>query len=448
MPQPRRRRTDRTPDTVSNQRVVFEELGIDRDPSSLAHQTIEHMLSAAGIVGVKHHHQLILAQPRTEVAVNFPVLMDDGRHRLFRGWRVQHNAALGPFKGGVRFHPTVDAESMRALALLMTLKCSLLRLPFGGAYGGVTCSARELTRDELERVTRRFAWAISEQIGPNHDVVGPGVGTDPQVMAWFADTYAQTAPAQVRSDAQRVATGKPVEAGGIVGREAAGALGLVEVLREMLPDMGIDLEGMTFSVAGFGKVGRTTAIALTQAGARLVGVHDRSGAVVNLRGIDPDDLIDHLDVNDSVDGFAAGECVSAGDFWRLPCDVLVPAALEQQVGAANAGAIRARLVVEGANGPTTPEADDILRARGVTVVPDVIANAGGVTVSYFEWVQDFSSFFWTEDEVNARLSRILVEAFDAVWRMAEEKRTSLRTAAFIVACTRILEARALRGLYP
>ena len=240
MSQQRRRATDRTPATVSNQRVVFEDLGIDRDPANLFHQTLEQLLAAAEIVGIKHHQQLILAQPRNEIQVNFPVLMDDGQHRLFRGWRVQHNSALGPFKGGLRFHPGVDAESMRALSALMTLKCSLLRLPFGGAYGGVACTARELTRDELERVTRRFAWAISEHIGPDRDVVGPGVGTDPQIMAWFADTYAQGGASASRADAHRVATGKPVEAGGIIGREQAGAYGFVEVLREMLPDMGID----------------------------------------------------------------------------------------------------------------------------------------------------------------------------------------------------------------
>jgi len=448
MPHPRRRSTDRTPDTVSNQGVVFEELGIDRDPSSLAHQTIEHMLSAAEIVGVKHHHQLILAQPRTEVAVNFPVLMDDGRHRLFRGWRVQHNAALGPFKGGVRFHPTVDGESMRALALLMTLKCSLLRLPFGGAYGGVACSARELTRDELERVTRRFAWAISEQIGPNHDVVGPGVGTDPQVMAWFADTYAQTAPAQVRSDAQRVATGKPVEAGGIIGREAAGGVGLVEVLREMLPDMGIEPEGMTFSVAGFGKVGRSTAIALTQAGARLVGVLDRSGAVVNLRGIDPDDLIDHLDVNDSVDGFAAGECVPAGDFWRLPCDVLVPAALEQMVTASVAAEVGARAVAEIGSAPVTPDADSVFLQRGIEVLPGILCNGGGVAVSYFEWLQNRSSISWTATQVRESLAETMIAASRRVKLARHRYECDLRTAASCAALEQIARTYELRGIWP
>jgi glutamate dehydrogenase (NAD(P)+) len=337
---------------------------------------------------------------------------------------------------------------MRALALLMTLKCSLLRLPFGGAYGGVACSARELTRDELERVTRRFAWAISEQIGPNHDVVGPGVGTDPQVMAWFADTYAQTAPAQVRSDAQRVATGKPVEAGGIVGREAAGALGLVEVLREMLPDMGIDLEGMTFSVAGFGKVGRTTAIALTQAGARLVGVLDRSGAVVNLRGIDPDDLIDHLDVNDSVDGFAAGECVSAGDFWRLPCDVLVPAALEQMVTASVAAEVGARAVAEVGSAPVTPDADAVFLQRGIEVLPGILCNAGGVTVSYFEWLQNRSATQWTATQVRESLAEAMVAASRRVKLARHRYECDLRTAAACAALEQIARVYEVRGIWP
>jgi glutamate dehydrogenase (NAD(P)+) len=448
MSQHRRRATDRTPATVSNQRVVFEDLGIDRDPANLFHQTLEQLLAAAEIVGIKHHQQLILAQPRNEIQVNFPVLMDDGQHRLFRGWRVQHNSALGPFKGGLRFHPGVDAESMRALSALMTLKCSLLRLPFGGAYGGVACTARELTRDELERVTRRFAWAISEHIGPDRDVVGPGVGTDPQIMAWFADTYAQGGASASRADAHRVATGKPAEAGGIIGREQAGAYGFVEVLREMLPDMGIDPSQMTFSVAGFGKVGRSTAVALCAAGARLVGVLDRSGAVVNMRGMDPDDLIDHLDVEDSVEGFRHGECVSANDFWQLQCDVLVPAALEQMVTGTVAAEVGARAVAEIGSAPVTPDADGIFLQRGIEVLPGILCNGGGVTVSYFEWLQNRSAITWTATQVRESLAETMIAAARRVKLARHRYECDLRTAASCAALEQIARVYDLRGIWP
>lgn len=448
MDHPRRRASDRTPAPVSNQRVVFEELGIDRDPSSLLHQTIEHMLGAAGLVGVRHHHQLILSQPRSEVAVSFPVLMDDGRHRLFRGWRVQHNDALGPYKGGLRFHPSVDADSMRALSLLMTLKCSLLRLPFGGAYGGVACSARELTRDELERVTRRFAWAISEQVGPDRDVVGPGVGTDPQIMAWFADTYAQTAAVQQRTDAHRVATGKPVETGGVAGREHAGGAGLVEVLREMLPDLGIDPAHMTFAVAGFGRVGRSTALALHAAGARLVGVLDRSGAAVSMRGFDPEDLVDHLDANDSVDGFRHAECVPTDDFWRVPCDLLVPAALEQMVTGPVAESVGARAVAEIGSAPVTPDADAVFLQRGIDVLPGILCNGGGVAASYFEWLQNRTSVAWTAAQVRESLAETMVAAARRVKLARHRYECDWRTAASCAALEQLARVYELRGIWP
>jgi glutamate dehydrogenase (NAD(P)+) len=448
MTHPRRRAGDRVPAPVSNRRVVFEELGIDRDPSSLLHDSIEHLLGAAGLVGVRHRHQLILSQPRSEVAVSFPVLMDDGRHRLFRGWRVQHNDALGPYKGGLRFHPSVDAESMRALSLLMTLKCSLLRLPFGGAYGGVACSARELTRGELERVTRRFAWAISEQVGPDRDVVGPGVGTDPQIMSWFADTFAQTASVHARADAHRVATGKPLEAGGIAGRDQAGGAGLVEVLREMLPDLGIDPAHMTFTVAGFGRVGRSTAQALHGAGARLVGVLDRSGAVASMRGLDPDDLVDHLDANDSVEGFRGGEVVASGDFWRIPCDVLVPAALEQMVTATVASEVGARAVAEIGSAPVTPDADAVFLQRGIDVLPGILCNAGGVAVSYFEWLQNRSSMAWTATQVRESLAETMVAAARRVKLARHRYECDWRTAASCAALEQLSRVYELRGIWP
>jgi glutamate dehydrogenase (NAD(P)+) len=406
------------------------------------------MLAAAELVGVKHHQQLILAQPKNEIAVNFPVLMDDGRHRLFRGWRIQHNSSLGPFKGGLRFHPSADTDSMRALALLMTLKCSLLRIPFGGAYGGVCCSVRELTRDELERVTRRFCWAISNQIGPDYDVVGPGVGTDPQIMAWFADTYAQFAPVQQRADAMRVATGKPVEAGGSIGRDHAGGRGLVEVLREMLPDFGIDPCSMSFTIAGLGNVGRSAASALVESGARLVGVLDRDGAVVDSAGIDPDELAAHVDERGSLRGFSGGNAASPEEFWRLRCDVAIPAALEQMVDAPVAEMLGARVVAEVGSAPVTADADAIFLQRGIEVLPGILCNGGGVTVSYFEWLQNRSATAWTATEVFESLAETMIAAARRVKLARHRYECDLRTAATCAALEQLARNYDLRGIWP
>jgi len=385
-----------------------------------------------------------LKRPKRSLVVDVPIELDDGTIAHFEGYRVQHNTSRGPGKGGIRFHQDVSLAEVMALAAWMSVKNAAVNLPFGGAKGGVRVDPRKLSRGELERLTRRYASEIAIVIGPTKDIPAPDVNTNEQVMAWIMDTYSMHEGATVTG----VVTGKPIQIGGSLGRREATGRGVFVVARAAAARIGLDLSGAAVAVQGLGNVGGVAARLFAESGCRVVAVQDHGGSVHREAGLDVPALLAHAAAAGSVRGFAGGEAIEPGAFWSVPCDVLVPAALEQQIGAANAGAIRARLVVEGANGPTTPEADDILRARGVTVVPDVIANAGGVTVSYFEWVQDFSSFFWTEEEINARLARILVEAFDAVWRMAEEKRTSLRTAAFIVACTRILEARALRGLYP
>jgi glutamate dehydrogenase (NAD(P)+) len=385
-----------------------------------------------------------LKRPKRSLVVDVPIELDDGTIAHFEGYRVQHNTSRGPGKGGIRFHQDVSLAEVMALAAWMSVKNAAVNLPFGGAKGGVRVDPRKLSRGELERLTRRYASEIAIVIGPTKDIPAPDVNTNEQVMAWIMDTYSMHEGATVTG----VVTGKPIQIGGSLGRREATGRGVFVVARAAAARIGLDLSGAAVAVQGLGNVGGVAARLFAESGCRVVAVQDHGGSVYREAGLDVPALLAHAAAAGSVRGFAGGEAIEPGAFWSVPCDVLVPAALEQQIGAANAGAIRARLVVEGANGPTTPEADDILRARGVTVVPDVIANAGGVTVSYFEWVQDFSSFFWTEEEINARLARILVEAFDAVWRMAEEKRTSLRTAAFIVACTRILEARALRGLYP
>jgi glutamate dehydrogenase (NAD(P)+) len=448
MPAGRRNTPNDPPSAVRGAREVYEDLGISRDPHSVFHQTIDQMLAAADLVGLKHHQRLILSQPQNEIMVHFPVAMDDGEHRVFTGWRVQHNNAVGPFKGGLRFHPSCDADGMRSLALLTTLKCSLLRLPFGGAFGGVRCSARELSRGELERVTRRFTWAISNVIGPDYDVVGPGVGTDPQIMAWIADTYAQTTSAGLRGEAQRVASGKPIEMGGCIGRTHAGGVGLVEVLREMLPDSGIDPTKMTVAVAGFGNVGRSAAVALAEAGARVVAALDRTGAIVNARGIDPQELAAYLEDEGTLEGYPEGDLVGPDEFWRIPCDVMIPAALERMLDVDVATNLAARVVAEVGITPMTPDADAVLLQRGVEVLPGVLCNGGGVTVSYFEWMQNRTANPWTTARVAEQLSETMVASARRVKLARHRYECDFRTAAYCSALERIGRVYDLRGVWP
>ena len=390
----------------------------------------------------------ILSQPKNELIIHFPVRLKSGEVRMFKGYRVQHNNILGPYKGGIRYHQDVYLDECKALASWMTWKCALAKLPYGGGKGGVKFDPRQYDGEDLERITRRFTHALGTNIGPEYDIPAPDMGTNAQTMVWMMDTYMNGAGAQNKNAVRGVVTGKTLGAGGSVGRDKATGQGVVYAIDEWAEEKNFSLDGARFTVQGYGNVGSHAAMLLAQAGALCVAVCDHSGAISDPTGLDTVALAAHVKKAGGVAGYDEGVSITRDEFFGTKCDILIPAAMEFQIDEHEAKLINARLVVEGANGPTTPEADDILRARGVTVVPDVIANAGGVTVSYFEWVQDFSSFFWTEEEINARLARILVEAFDAVWRMAEEKRTSLRTAAFIVACTRILEARALRGLYP
>lgn len=383
-----------------------------------------------------------LKRPQRSLIVDVPIRRDDGTIAHFEGYRVQHDTSRGPGKGGLRFHPGVTLAEVMALAAWMSVKTAAVGLPFGGAKGGVRVDPRTLSPGELERMTRRYAGEIALLIGPARDIPAPDVNTDAQTMAWIMDAYAARADATVTG----VVTGKPVALGGTLGRHEATGRGVVLVARAAAARIGLALDGAAVAIQGFGNVGAVAARGFWQAGCRVVAVQDRSGAVFRDAGLDIPALCAHAATQGGVRGFPGAEAIAPDRFWSVPRAIMVPAALEGQIGAVEAAAIGARLVVEGANGPTTPAADEVLGARGVLVVPDVIANAGGVTVSYFEWVQDFSSFFWTEDKVVARLSRILLEAFDTVWRVAAEKQISLRVAAFVVGCTRLLEARALRGL--
>ncbi len=385
-----------------------------------------------------------LKRPKRTLIVDVPIHLDDGTIAHFEGYRVQHNVSRGPGKGGVRYHPGVTLSEVMALAGWMTVKNAALNLPYGGAKGGIRVDPRQLSMGELERITRRYTSEIGIIIGPTKDIPAPDVNTNEQVMAWMMDTYSMNEV----STATGVVTGKPVDLGGSLGRREATGRGVFTVGAEAAKHIGMDISKARVAVQGFGNVGGVAGKLFADAGAKIVAVQDHGGTIYREAGLDVPALLAHVARAGTVAGFPGGDVMDNNDFWGVSCEILIPAALEQQITEANAGRIQAKMIIEGANGPTTPQADDILHDRGILVLPDVIANAGGVTVSYFEWVQDFSSFFWSEDEINERLVRIMKGAFAAVWQVAQDNKVSLRTATFIVACKRILHARDLRGLYP
>jgi glutamate dehydrogenase (NAD(P)+) len=385
-----------------------------------------------------------LRRPKRALIVDIPIEMDDGSVRHFEGYRVQHSLTRGPGKGGVRYHPSVTLEEVMALSAWMTIKNAAVNLPFGGAKGGIRVDRKTLSRKELERLTRRYTSEIGIVIGPNQDIPAPDMNTDAQIMAWMMDTYSMNVGATTTG----VVTGKPLHLGGTLGRVKATGRGVFVTGREAARRLGLDLQGAAVAIQGFGNVGAAAAELFHQAGAKIVAVQDHTGTILAPRGLDLAELIPHVRATGGVTGFEQAEAIESESFWDVRCEILIPAALEGQIDEQRARRIRARLVLEGANGPTLTEADDILSDRGVLIVPDVICNAGGVTVSYFEWVQDFNSFFWNEDEVNLRLDRILLDALRRIWDMADRHRITLRTATFAVACERILRAREERGLYP
>ena len=385
-----------------------------------------------------------LKRPKRALIVDVPIELDNGTIAHFEGYRVQHNVSRGPGKGGVRFHQDVTLSEVMALAAWMSVKNAAVNVPYGGAKGGIRVDPRNLTKGELERLTRRYTSEIGIIIGPNKDIPAPDVNTNEKVMAWMMDTYSMNTGAT----ATGVVTGKPVDMGGSLGRREATGRGVFTVGSEAARQIGLPIEGARVAVQGFGNVGGIAGKLFAEAGALVVAVQDHSGGVANDKGLNVPKLLEHVAKTGGVAGFRGAESITSTEFWSCKCDIMIPAALEGQINKQNASKIKAKMVIEGANGPTTPEADDILQDKGVLVVPDVIANAGGVTVSYFEWVQDFSSFFWSEDEINQRPIKIMKDAFDGVWNTAQQHKVSLRTATFIVACTRILTARDLRGLYP
>lgn len=403
---------------------------------------------AAEMLNLPDDIRAILRVPQRELTVNFPVQMDDGTTQVFTGYRVQHNLSRGPVKGGIRYHPSVDIDEVRALAMWMTWKCALVNIPYGGAKGGVIVDPKQLSIGELERLTRRFATEISILLGPEKDIPAPDVGTNAQVMAWIMDTISMhrgyTVPA--------VITGKPVNVGGSLGRVEATGRGVMLMVREMARKLDWPLEGLRIVVQGFGNVGSTAAYLLHQLGCKIIGVADASGGYYCAHGLDIPAMRTYTDRQSFhlLEGYQAPgvERISGSELLELECDVLIPAALENQITGNNAERIRTKLIVEGANGPTTPDADAILGERGIIIVPDILANAGGVIVSYFEWVQGLQEFFWDEQDINEKLERIIVGAFDQVYAMATQRQIPLRLAAYLLAVQRVADANTTRGVYP
>jgi len=404
---------------------------------------LQEFEGAARILNLEPGIWQMLTHPKRQIIVSCPVQMDTGEIQVFTGYRVQYNVTLGPAKGGIRYHPDVSLDEVTTLAAWMTWKCAVAQLPFGGGKGGVICDPTKMSKRELEALTRRYTAEIIDAIGPDKDVPAPDVNTNEQIMAWISDTYSM----HVGHSSTSVVTGKPVEMGGSLGRREATGRGVMIVARESAKHLGFDLKGSRVAIQGFGNVGSIGADLMAREGAKIIGVTDWKGGVQNDKGLDVAKLIEHVAKHKTVAGFTGGEPLGAKDVFKLDVNILIPAALEKQITEENVNDIKARLIVEGANGPTTPEAHKILHKRGVFVVPDILANAGGVTTSYFEWVQDRHGYFWTEKEVNERLEAKMCEAFKVVLETALKFKVDMRVAAYIVAINRVATVTKLRGMY-
>ena len=404
---------------------------------------IAYFNEAAELLDLNPGIRRLLTKPSRQIIFSIPFQRDNGELEVFTGYRVQYNFARGPAKGGIRYHPGVTLDEVTALAFWMTWKCAVVDLPFGGGKGGVTCDPTTLSKGELERITRRYAAELVEVVGPDKDVPAPDVGTTPQIMAWFMDTYSM----HVRQHVPGVVTGKPLEIGGSRGRVEATGRGVSLVALAQMQRMGIESQGARVVIQGFGNVGSVAAKMFVNAGARVIAISDVSGAYHNETGIDVAGATAYAREHLSLEGSRVGDRITNDALLTLECDVLVPAALEKQLTIENAASVRAKLIVEGANGPTTPEADHIFNTRGIVVIPDIVANAGGVTVSYFEWAQDRSGYFWKESEVNERLADVMLENFTKVFDLASLRKISLRTAAYMVAIDRVVQSMNTRGVY-
>jgi glutamate dehydrogenase (NAD(P)+) len=429
-------------------REIFHELEEIYDEHNLYFQTIGSVLEAANALDVPHRLKLILTQPKNEIMVHCPVEMDDGSWQLFKGYRVQHNNVLGPYKGGIRYHPEVKLDEVKTLALLMTMKCALARLPFGGAKGALRIDPRGVSEGELMRVTRRLTSALGDNIGPDYDIPAPDVGTNSQVMAWMADTYINFAKSSSKVTARGVVTGKPLEFGGSEGREKATGQGLVYVLDALLPGMGIELDKVSCSLIGFGNVGSWTGRLLQKRGTTLKAVMDHTGAILNENGIDAEALAQHVKATGGVHGFADATAVSNETFYSTPVDLFIPAALEQMVDLEHAKRMQCKVLVEAANAPTTPHAERYLLEKGVEVLPAILCNAGGVTVSYFEWKQNRQSETWDKKLVDERLKKIMTRSAERVLKMSKRLNCNMRIASYASAIEHIDKVYEIRGVFP
>jgi glutamate dehydrogenase (NAD(P)+) len=419
-----------------------------KEGSSVFENVTRQFEKAADLMGLDPDVRRILSKTTNEIVVNFPVKMDDGRIEVFTGYRVQHSNVLGPFKGGLRYHPAVNIDEVRALAAWMTWKTAVANIPLGGAKGGIRLDPSQYSQREIERITRRFTFALGNNIGPEFDIPAPDVNTNAQIMAWFLDTYLSTMPPQFRQSSFHVVTGKPVESGGSVGREKATGQGVVYCIQRWAKDADFDLGDSTYFVQGFGNVGSWAARLVKPLGATLLAVEDHTGAIYNPAGIDADDLADYVHAKKGVAGYPGAEPVDHETFMRTRADIFIPAALENQITGVTAPWLDVRLIAEGANGPTDPEGDLILQEKGIDLLPDILANAGGVIVSYFEWLQNKRSEFWELEEVDGKLYRLMMQAYERVKAAARKHETDWRTAAYIVALSRLATVYRERGIFP
>ena len=427
---------------------IFDELEFRFDPDNVYIQVIASIMDASDLLDMPHRLKLILAQPKNELMVHLPVRMNDNSYRLFKGYRVQHNNVLGPYKGGIRYHQDIELDHLKALAALMTMKCALVRLPFGGAKGGVQLDPRAIETDELMRLTRRFTSALGNNIGPGYDIPAPDMGTDAQVMTWIADTYVNLNEPNKRLSGMSVVTGKPLAFGGSHGREKATGQGLVYVLDELLPEMGLPFDELSFSLVGYGNVGNWTGRLLQQRGSTLKAVLDHTGGIRCDEGIDAEALHRHVDEHGGVAGYSKADAVDADAFYTTPVDLFIPAALEQMIDLERAKQLDCKVVVEAANAPLTPAAERYLFEQGIAILPAILCNAGGVTVSYFEWKQNRQAEVWDLHHVDDQLKKTMARAAHGVLDASKRHNTDLCTAAYVSALEHLSEVYRLRGIFP
>ncbi len=416
--------------------------------ASVYENVVKQFNKAADLIEFDPEIRKILAKTTNEIIVNFPVKMDDGHIEIFTGYRVQHNNVLGPYKGGLRYHPAVDIDEVRALATWMTWKSAIVNIPFGGAKGGIQFDPGKYSEAEVQRITRRFTFALGSNIGPEYDIPAPDVNTNPQIMAWILDTYLSTQPPHTRQANVHIVTGKPVESGGSIGRDKATGQGVVFTIEEWAKDHNFNLKNSTYFVQGFGNVGSWASIILKPHGAKLVGVEDICGSYYNADGIDPEKLNEYFKQNRTLDGFPDLKKIDHQQFMSIKADIFIPAALENQITAETAPLLNTKVIAEGANGPTDFGGDEIIQQKGIEVLPDILCNAGGVIVSYFEWLQNKRSEFWELEEVDRKLRRLIVHGYERVRDAAKQYKTDWRTAAYIVALARLEKVYKERGIFP